>query len=223
MLSTLLLLADGRLPAGGHAHSGGLEEAVAAGRVAGAGELASYLAGRLVTTGRVDAALAALAAMPASPPTSVLDGEAAARCPSAALRRASRAQGRGLVRAARRMWPDDGLDEIVRSRAGGLMWPVALGRVAAAAGLGPAEAAAVAAHAAISGAGWAATRLLGMDPFAVAAILAGLSPAVDAEAQAALMWARPGVDPADLPAPTAPLCDIGAEAHAQWEVRLFAS
>ena len=33
MNSVLLLLADGRFPAGGHAHSSGLEAAVAAGRV----------------------------------------------------------------------------------------------------------------------------------------------------------------------------------------------
>ena len=38
--STLLTLADGRLPAGGHAHSAGLEEAVASGRVATSSDLA---------------------------------------------------------------------------------------------------------------------------------------------------------------------------------------
>ncbi len=32
-LATLLVLADGRLPAGGHAHSGGFEAAVSAARV----------------------------------------------------------------------------------------------------------------------------------------------------------------------------------------------
>ncbi|HEX5201072.1 MAG TPA: hypothetical protein VFW27_14175, partial [Actinoplanes sp.] len=34
-LATLLVLADGRLPSGGHAHSGGLEAQVAGGRVRG--------------------------------------------------------------------------------------------------------------------------------------------------------------------------------------------
>ena len=49
--STLLTLADGRFPAGGHAHSAGLEEAVASGRVASASDLAGFLAGQLQTKG----------------------------------------------------------------------------------------------------------------------------------------------------------------------------
>ncbi|MHB1534711.1 MAG: urease accessory UreF family protein, partial [Acidimicrobiales bacterium] len=83
--STLLLLADGRLPAGGHAHSGGLEEAVAAGRVSDAQDLAAHLRGRLSTTGRMDAALAAAAARPGA--ADRVNREALARCASPALRR----------------------------------------------------------------------------------------------------------------------------------------
>jgi urease accessory protein len=64
-------------------------------------------------------------------------------------------------------------------------------------------------------------RLLGLDPLAVSGMLAGLAPAVDRTAAAA---AATALDPlADLPAPGAPLLDVGAEAHASWEVRLFAS
>ena len=44
-LATLLVLADGRLPAGGHAHSGGLEAAVAAGRVHDLSTVESFLRG----------------------------------------------------------------------------------------------------------------------------------------------------------------------------------
>jgi urease accessory protein len=51
--SALLLLADARLPAGGHAHSGGLEAAVAAGRVVDAASLDGFLRGRLATAARV--------------------------------------------------------------------------------------------------------------------------------------------------------------------------
>ena len=54
-----LLLADGRLPAGGHAHSGGVEAAVRGGRVIDLGSLVAFLQGRLATAGLVDAALAA--------------------------------------------------------------------------------------------------------------------------------------------------------------------
>ncbi|GIH09584.1 urease accessory protein UreF [Rhizocola hellebori] len=59
MTSALLLLADGRFPAGGHAHSSGLEAAVAAGRVSSLSTLESFLLGRLYTTGLVTAAFAA--------------------------------------------------------------------------------------------------------------------------------------------------------------------
>src|SRR6185437_15894209 len=59
--ATFLLFADPRMPTGGHAHSGGLEEAAASGRVGDADQLASFLRGRLATVGLVDAALAAAA------------------------------------------------------------------------------------------------------------------------------------------------------------------
>ncbi|WP_169979160.1 urease accessory protein UreF [Microbispora sp. H10836] len=59
--AALLLLADSRLPAGGHAHSGGVEEAVRLGAVTGTGDLARFLRGRLATSGLVTAALAAAA------------------------------------------------------------------------------------------------------------------------------------------------------------------
>ena len=108
-LAVLLLLADGRLPAGGHAHSGGLEEAVSNGRVRDTDDLASYLRGRLATVGRVDAALA-VAAWTQTPDWLPVDAEAAARCPSPAWRGVSRRQGRGLVRVARRMWTGEDLD-----------------------------------------------------------------------------------------------------------------
>jgi urease accessory protein UreF len=78
--SVLLTLADGRLPAGGHAHSGGLEEAVATGRVSSASDLAGFLAGRLQSTGRVDAGLASLScwASPSLPDLFTLQSEALA-------------------------------------------------------------------------------------------------------------------------------------------------
>ncbi|MBG6065338.1 urease accessory protein UreF [Micromonospora ureilytica] len=67
--SLLLLLADGRFPAGAHAHSGGLEAAVAAGRVTDLLSLESFLAGRLATAGLVGAAFAAAAHRVAMPET----------------------------------------------------------------------------------------------------------------------------------------------------------
>ncbi|PWS51763.1 urease accessory protein UreF, partial [Streptomyces sp. FT05W] len=60
--AALLVLADGRFPAGGHAHSGGAEPAVKAGHIRNAQDLADFCLGRLHTTGLTSAALAAAAA-----------------------------------------------------------------------------------------------------------------------------------------------------------------
>jgi len=54
-----LLLADGRLPTGGHVHSAGIESAVVDGRVHDVDTLADYVHGRLRTAGLTEAALAA--------------------------------------------------------------------------------------------------------------------------------------------------------------------
>ena len=129
--STLLTLADGRLPAGGHAHSAGLEEAVASGRIASTSDLAAFLAGQLQTTGRVDAALAALGCWvsPSLDDLCSLQAQAIARSPSPAQRRASRARGRGLLRAAQAMWAPPAvtwLGQLSDRCAGGPMYPMAL-------------------------------------------------------------------------------------------------
>ena len=213
----LLLLSDGRFPAGGHAHSGGVEAAVMAGRVTGVASLGAFLAGRLATTGRVAAALAA-AACAGGHDLAALDAEAGARIPSPALRAASRVQGRQLLRAARAVLGRPDLAPGVHE----LHQPVAMGVVAAAADdVGPVDAARWAAYDSISGPAGAAVRLLGLDPFAAWAAVAALLP--DAEALAAR--AAAGADgPLDrLPCWSAPLLDIGAEHHAAQEVRLFAS
>ncbi|MDP9388377.1 MAG: urease accessory protein UreF, partial [Actinomycetota bacterium] len=51
MVLSALLLADGRFPAGGHAHSAGVEAAVADGRVGDVASLAAFARGRLWTAG----------------------------------------------------------------------------------------------------------------------------------------------------------------------------
>jgi urease accessory protein len=93
---------------------------------------------------------------------------------------------------------------------------VALGLVAAAAGLDPEHAALTAAYGSVTGPASAAVKLLSLDPYRVHALLAGLA---DTCAQTAR---RAGVAQR-LPAASAPLLDLGAEDHATWEVRLFAS
>jgi urease accessory protein len=212
-LATLLVLADGRLPAGGHAHSGGLEAAVASGRVRDVADVAGFLRGRLATSGLVSASFSAVGCA-RTREWSSLDAGLDARTPSPALRRASRAQGRALMRAGRAMWAVPAIGREPHHA-------VALGVLAAAAGLGPLEAAVAAAHGTVSGPASAAVRLLGLDPYEVHALLAGLAPEIDRIAADA---AGRISDPVDtLPAAGAPLLDIGAEFHATWEVRLFAS
>lgn len=245
-LATLLVLADGRLPAGGHAHSGGLEAAVTAGRVRDVAGLDGFLRGRLATSGMVAAVFAAVACGRIHRWVE-LDAGLDARTPSPALRRASRAQGRALLRAGRAIWP--GLPPVPHapsphapsapaspaeaapppaapSPAAGVLpgaphHPVALGAVAAVAGVDPGQVAVAAAYAAVTGPASAAVRLLGLDPYAVHALLAGLAGDCDRIAADAVTRLDDPVDA--LPAAGAPLLDIGAEHHATWEVRLFAS
>ncbi|MFC6935088.1 urease accessory protein UreF [Actinomadura yumaensis] len=227
MNASLLLLADSRLPAGGHAHSGGLEPAVAAGAVTDVDELADFLRGRLATAGLVAAALAAAACAALAdrteggPGWAGLDREADARTPSPAQRRASRAQGRSLLRVARAAWPHSSLDALGSAAPDGPHHPLVLGAAAASAGGGPADAAAIAAYGAVTGPASAAVRLLGLDPLAVNRALAALAPRVDAVAAEAAGCARGPWS--GLPAPSAPLLDLHAENHLRSDLRLFES
>lgn len=212
MNALALLLADGRFPAGGHAHSGGVEAAVMDARISDDASLSSYLAGRLATAGRVAAGLAA-AAGSGSHPVLAVDLEAGARIASPALRVASAVQGRQLLRAARALGFDVPWKELHHA--------VAMGAVARAGGLGPTDAARWAAHESVTGAATAAIRLLGLDPFTVWNAVAALAPAIDELAASSAAIADGPL--AELPARSAPLLDIGAERHACQEVRLFAS
>ncbi|MFF4015775.1 urease accessory protein UreF [Streptomyces sp. NPDC001843] len=221
--AALLVLADGRFPAGGHAHSGGAEAAVKAGRISGAASLEDFCRGRLHTAGLVAGALAAAAALGVDP--AVLDAAADARTPSPALRGAGRRLGRQLLRAARATWPCGELDALARGFPKGAHQPVVLGLVARAAGLEALDAAYCAAYESVSGPAAAVVRLLSLDPFDATAVLARLAPELDRVADRAVEAARRAVgEGADvLPAASAPLLEIGAEWHAGWSVRLFAS
>ncbi|SDG96440.1 urease accessory protein UreF [Nonomuraea jiangxiensis] len=236
MHPALLLLTDSRLPAGGHAHSGGTEQAIASGAVHDVPTLAAFLKGRLHTAGAVTAALTAAACAHAASTTTApitgtpgtplwgrLDAEVDARTASPAQRHASRTQGRLLLRVARRVWPSPVLDGLA-AESPNPHHPIALGTAAHAAGATPEEAAMAAAYHAISGPATAAVRLLGLDPVAVHGLLATLAPdltAVTAGACRAAVHQDPGW--AALPACSAPALDLLAERHATAEVRLFVS
>ncbi|MFE6854881.1 urease accessory protein UreF, partial [Streptomyces sp. NPDC057674] len=132
--SALLVLADGRFPAGGHAHSGGAEAAVKAGRIRDAAGLEAFCRGRLHTAGLTSAGLAAGAAHGLD--ADALDAAADARTPSPALRAAARRLGRQMMRAARATWPCAELDALAAAFPRGAHQPVVLGVAARAAGLG---------------------------------------------------------------------------------------
>ncbi|MER6680408.1 urease accessory protein UreF [Streptomyces olivaceoviridis] len=221
--AALLVLADGRFPAGGHAHSGGAEAAVKAGRITDAPSLEDFCRGRLHTSGLVAAALAAAAVLGADP--AELDAAADARTPSPALRAAARRLGRQLLRAARVTWPSAELDAVARRFPKGAHQPVVLGLAARAAGLAPEDAAHCAVYESVSGPATATVRLLSLDPFDATGVLARLAPELDRVADRAVEAARRVADEGGdaLPAASAPLLEVGAQWHADWPVRLFAS
>jgi urease accessory protein len=230
MSPAVLMLADGRFPVGGHVHSAGVESAVADGRVRDLTSLEAYLVGRLWSVGLTEAALAEATmgrlgdvADPgrAAAVVADLDAEADARLPVAPLREASRRLGRQLVRVAVRCWPDPLLAAVAADHPGGVHQPVALGVVTGAAALAPGEAAALALHHALTTPAQAAVRLLGLDPFAVAALTVRLAP--EARAVAAEAVAAAAGPPADLPAASGPMVDVAAAGHRLWDVRLFAT
>ncbi|HEY2724147.1 MAG TPA: urease accessory UreF family protein [Pseudonocardiaceae bacterium] len=238
--SGLLLLADSRLPTGGHAHSAGVEAAVERGLLRDEAGLAQWLAGRLLGSAAAIAAAAAagclLAAAEIAPEVSSevppeepvdwarWDGAVSARTPSAATREASRAQGAALLRTARQIWSSPALEALSAHHRP--HHPLVLGAAVAAAGDTPDAAALLALHHLVGGACSAAVRLLGLDPIAVAATAARAGQAAERIAREATLLARAAVARRDtrlLPSTGTPLPEVLAELHARAEVTLFAS
>lgn len=224
-LASLLLLADGRFPSGGHAHSGGAEASVGVGDVADLASLRAFVSGRLQTAGLVDAAFVAAVcgrcAESAPVPWGSFEAEYLARTGSPRVRHASRMLGRQLLRGGRRAFPSLRADEAVAALGTSIPQPIVMGLVAAAAGCSPAEAALCELHHMVGSLTSAGVRLLGLDPFEIAAFGAELVP--ELERLAALAATTADADPADLPADVSFLNDVLAEHHSTWEVRLFAS
>jgi urease accessory protein len=211
-LATLLALSDSRLPTGGHVHSGGVEEAVTSGLVVDLTTLRAYLHRRIRTQGLVTASLAAAVHRGdlASTAGGSGDLETDARTPSPAARQASRAQGRGLLRLARRVWP--AADWTALGPQPHLA--VAAGAVGRAGDLAPGQTALSLVYLTMTGTATAAQRLLALDPGDVAAVTFELADLCEQTA------AEAAKDLADL---SDPLLDVLAQRHLDRERPLFAS
>lgn len=211
-----LLLADARLPSGGHAHSSGLEPALLGGMSPDAA--ADFLALRARTTALVDAGTA-VASMHA-----VLDGDGsrlvaveaawAARTPSRAMRDASRDLGRGLLRLARRIWPAAHGIELLASAP---PRPLVLGIIAAEVGMDAEELVRLTVYDDLASAVAALLKLDPRDPAdGVSLVLdscASIEPFIPS---IAAIWS-----PGDIPALSAPQAEAWAEQHAVTQRRLF--
>jgi urease accessory protein len=208
-LTTLLALADSRLPTGGHVHSGGVEEAITGGLVVDLSTLRAFLRRRIATQGLVTASVAA-AVRTGSLSCQAADRETDARTPAPAARRSSRAQGRGLVRLARRVWPDTDWQALGTAP----HLAVAAGAVGAAAGMTAQHTALAVVYTTMTGSATAAQRLLALDPGDVAALTFELSGLCDQTAELACK------ELADL---SDPLLDVLAQRHSERDRPLFVS
>lgn len=225
MNAALLLLADGRFPSGGHAHSGGAEPSTGVGDITDLASLRWFVRGRLQTSGLVDAAFAAAVCARCLGDGAVawndFEAEYLARTGSPRLRTSTRTLGRQLLRGGRRAFPSSRYDEAIAALGTSIPQPIVMGLVAAAARCAPGEAALCELHHLVGTLTTAGVRLLGLDPFEIAAFGAALAPELERLAAAAAATCH--LDPADLPADVALLNDVLAEHHSTWEVRLFAS
>jgi urease accessory protein len=208
-LATMLTLSDSRLPTGGHVHSGGVEEAVTSGLVSDLPTLRAYLRRRIRTHGLMTASVAA-AVHAGTLSVADADHETDARTPAPAARQASRAQGRGLARLARRVWPQCDWTALGMTPHLG----VAAGAVGLASGLEPDHTALSVVYTTMTGSATAAQRLLALDPGDVAALTFELS------ALCAQTAAEAGKELADL---SDPLLDVLAQRHSERERPLFVS
>ncbi|GAB3857850.1 urease accessory UreF family protein [Nocardioides maradonensis] len=214
----LMVLGDGRLPTGGHAQSAGLEPAVLAGL--DPGRIPDFIDTRLRTAITVDAAAAVVTralALEGTPLDPVLDAWTA-RTPGTVARGSALATGRGIQRVLRRLWPDAGATRLLEE-VGPPYRPIALGALAAAAGLGAHDTAVLVCHEDVSAIASAALKLVPRDPLDATAWLLAAQPRIAAIARDLADL----TDPAAMPALSAPLAECWIQAHAARERRLFSA
>ncbi|PVG84458.1 urease accessory protein UreF [Nocardioides gansuensis] len=203
-----LLLSDARLPVAGHTQSGGLEPALAA----GLDDVPGYLALRLATVTRTEAATAVvtLAHLQRGEGIDAVYDAWAARTPSAAMRETSRELGRALWRLASRLWPLPPLPAWMPR-------PVVLGAVAVACDLPAEDLVRVIGYDDLQTVASAALKLRPLDPAVATGWVVAALPLLDQLASSVTGLARPE----EIPATGAPWIEQLAETHAATSRRLF--
>jgi urease accessory protein len=221
----LLQFADGLFPAGGFAHSLGLETYAQSGVVRDRAGLEAFLVAHLEgSAGPTDAVAVAVAARHAAPGDLAgclaLDSLVEATKCVGEFREASRQMGRQAARVAAAVVDDRFVEALARAVADGLTpghHPVVFGAVTGRAGADPESAAAAYLHATVAQLTGAALRLLPLGQIEAQRALAAMRPRIRrlaaeaAGAGAEDMWSF------------APGLEIAGWRHAQLEARLFRS
>ncbi|MFB7799449.1 urease accessory protein UreF [Isoptericola sp. NPDC056134] len=237
-----MLLADARLPGGGHAHSASLEPALRGGMPPA--DVPAWMVGRATTVSLVEAGTAVVTARllaDAGPAAGTVDAPDdrvdavvrawAARTPSPALRDASRLLGRGYLRVARTLWPGSAAVHVLArhdaaSRRESTGHPrgtgappraVVLGAICAAAGVPPADVVRLTVYDDAQAAASALLKLEPLDPLAPARWVLDACTAAEEHVLRVAACATPE----DIPSSGAPLTEGWAEAHAVTTQRLF--
>lgn len=224
-LASLLLLADGRLPTGGHANGGGVEWAAVHDDLADAATLERWIEARLLTAGRIEAAFAVAAGSLVVDPGGehdgrsmpLLDSELTARLPGPRAREVSRQLGRQLLRLVDRVWPDPFLRSL--DHPVGPHHALVFGTTARLLGADPVSTATLVLHHQVAAAVSAAIRLLASDPIELAGVQARCGSIVADLARQAPTWAA--CPPSQLPSHSMPLAEVLVEDHGTWSSRLF--
>ena len=239
------LLADARLPTGGHTQSAGLEPALLAGMPVA--DVPGYVGGRLATVTRTEAAVAVVArhVACADPDERVAGLRAAwrawaARTPSPALRETSQRLGRGYLRLAHRLWGSHpavvALDAAVvaertrlaatsssgpvaRSDRAQPPRPLVLGVVGACIGLDARQVAQLVGYDDVQTIASATLKLAPVDPADATGWVVAAAPTVEAMAAGVAHL----TDPAEIPASGAPLLEEWAQQHVRRTERLFSA
>ncbi|WP_243076609.1 urease accessory protein UreF [Microbacterium sp. SS28] len=213
-----MLLADARLPSGGHAFSAGVEPAIQGGLARE--DVGAFLKARARTTTLVDAATAVAARQAglAGAPYTPIERAWAARTPSRAARVASTDLGRGLLRLAQRLWPHSAaIAAATPGGAGSPPRPIVLGAIAAHAGLDAETLVRVSVYDDMAGGVAALLKLEPGDPVDGVRLVLDACAAVDP-----LIPHIAAIDsPEAIPAASAPQAEAWTEHHAATNRRLF--